>query len=133
MNNPEQKQLLNVLLERADAGEHVQFKFIRTWRDYFTVGKSMRAVESVVKSLKSSYKTTLKNYCKEIPTGEAQFVKLLSCSLLKNAISFYEEEYNILAHMFYEFEAYAFYYGKFLDPLLFGQRLDQDLWDHRKD
>jgi hypothetical protein len=92
----------------------------------------MRSVEAVVKNLTKSYTNTFKKYCKAVPTGEAQFIKLIACSTLRSAITFYEEEYNILFDMLEEFETYAAR-GKFLDPLLFGQRLEQDLWDHRKD
>lgn len=127
-----EKELLGILLDRADQGKHVEFKFIRTWREYWIVRGSLRSVEVVVKSLTKSYKTTFKKYCKAVTTGDASFIKLIACSALKSAITFYEEEYNILFDMLEEFETYAAI-GKFLDPLLFGQRLEQDLWDHRKD
>lgn len=127
-----QKELLSVLLDRADKGKHLDFKFIKTWREYWTVRSSLRSVEIVVKNLTKSYNSTFKKYCKAIPAGEAQFIKLIACSTLRSAITFYEEEYNILFDMLEEFETYAAR-GKFLDPLLFGQRPDQDLWDHRKD
>ena len=127
-----QKELLNILLDHADKGEHLKFRFIKTWQEYWTVYSNMRAVRFLVKNLVKSYKNTFKKYCKAIPTGETQFIKLIACNTLRSAIAFYEEEHNILFDMLEEFETYAAR-GKFLDPLIFGQRLDQDLWDHRKD
>ena len=126
------QEILQVLLERADSGEHYEFRLITTWRDYFETRYSMRSVASVVRILTKAKRRTFKKYCKEVRAGEASFIKLLACNTLQSAIKFYIDEHNILFDMLEEFETYAAR-GKFLDPILFGERLEQDLWDHRKD
>ena len=126
------KELLSILLERAAEGEHCEFKLITTWREYWFVRRSMQSLKVIIRTLTKSYHRTFKRYCREVSKGNPSVAKLFACNALQTAIDFYIAEYNIQFDMVDEFETYAAK-GKFLDSLLFGARLEQDMWDHRKD
>jgi hypothetical protein len=126
------KEIIRLLIERAESGEHVPFKLIQTMREYFTVRTSRRAIKSVIKTLQLNDKRIFKQYCKSTPTGNADVTKLLICNALQDAAEFYKEELKILTDMIDEYDEYLLTnINNLIGAVLFEERPVNKLWDHR--
>jgi hypothetical protein len=124
------KKIISDLVDYSETGEHSTFCFIRNWPDYISLRKRRRTLKSVIKILQTAIDSTFKNYCKAIPDGSAQFIKLLACNVLQSALEFYQEEYRTQTDMIDEYEMYLFK-GNLLKSFLYEQRPESELWDHR--
>ena len=130
--NTQSQELLRCLLERAEGGEHLRFRYIRTWSEYFAVICSKYSVWTVIKNLQSSADMFLKKYCKTLRTPDRSLVNLVVSKTLSDAVEFYREECWVLSHMLGEYQAYITS-GNFLNSILLRRRPEEKLWDHRRD
>ena len=121
-------ELLIELVERADAGDHVQFELIQSWEEYILTYRKLRALQTVIKVLKTGSEKLLKLYCKDVKAGQADLNALLISQALADTINFYKEEFKIVHDMLDEYELYLLS-GNLLN---FGSRKEDTLWDHRE-
>jgi hypothetical protein len=130
LNTPYEK-LLKDIIKHADAGEHTEFRFLRTWHEYTVMRRACRMIRRIIKGLQWSVNKRFSKYCEMLTTGEAQFTDLIICNSLKDVINFYEEELNIITDMLDEYTVYLSY-GNYISSILFLEtRPDESLWDHR--
>jgi hypothetical protein len=124
------EDLMSELINKANAAKHLEFRFLRSWREYCNTRKMRRAHELLVSSLHKSTRRQFKNYCKAVYAGETKVISLLAyCTTLK-VLQFYEEELCILNDMLNEYEWYLFY-GNWIDFILNMKRPENKLFDHR--
>jgi hypothetical protein len=71
-----QQDTLKELIMHAESGEHVEFKLLSTWREYFLARAQRRSLKIVIKSLRSARTKLLKTYCKEVREGKIGFKAL---------------------------------------------------------
>ena len=124
------KELLVKLIDQAEASKNVEFRYIRSWKEYREVRKAHKYNKAVTKLLQASAKTVLKKYCKEVAEQRGQFNKLLVYRSLTSAAEFYNKDTEVLADMLDEYETYLVA-GNFLDLLTGSQRPFNKFWDHR--
>lgn len=115
----------------AESGEHVEFKLLTTWREYFLARAQRRSLKIVIKSLRRARTKLLNTYCKEVREGRPHYTKLLVCNVLDNTVAFYTEDLITIEEMLREFELFLFS-GNFLDFVILGIRRDSEYWDHRR-
>ena len=124
------EDLLSELITKATTSKHIEFQFLRSWREYLNVRKMRRAHELLVAGLQRSARKQFNNYCNAIQAGETKVISLLAyCTILK-VIQFYEEELKILNDILNEYEWYLFY-GNWVDFILYQNRSVDKLVDHR--
>ena len=131
MDNTNNKMLAE-LIERAEAGEHTKFEYIRTWREYRTRKINRRALKLLVRGLNKSSKSLLKKYCKLVKTGSADVTMLLARNALLKAKEFYTKELEIVTDTIYEYEAYLMEDGNFLGSFVGETRPISELRDYRE-
>lgn len=120
------------LLYKAKAGEHIQFQFITTWKDYIRLKKIYRANQLLVSSINKTASNVFKRHCKAVAAGNADVNNLLAYKATIKVLNFYEEELKIIYDMLDEYEAYLFD-GNFISAFLFGDsRLSVELYDWRQ-
>lgn len=124
------REMLEELLERARAGKHTEFKFLRTWREYSEMKITRKALKIAVKGIKRASNNTFDRYCREVKTGSADIMTLLVAVTLLNTLDFYNKELEIVNKMIFEYE--AFLRSNSVIKAVFGeQRSEALLWDHR--
>jgi hypothetical protein len=124
------EDLMSYLIKRTEAGEHRQFHFLRSWREYSDTRKIWRINKLITVSLKKSAKRLFNNYCIAIEAGETEVVNLLAYTTVTKVLKFWEEELTIISDMIDEYEVYLAA-GNWLDFFLGTQRPIHKLWDHR--
>lgn len=121
-------KILIELVERADTGDHIQFELIQSWEEYIRTYRKLRALQTVIKVLKTGSEKLFKFYCKDVKAGQADFNALLISQALVDTINFYKEELKVVHNMVDEYELYLLS-GNLLN---FGSRKEDTLWDHRE-
>lgn len=118
------------LIAFAQTGDHTTFRYLRNFPDYLFIRKTKRALRAFLDNLQLRAYELFDNYCDKVTCGNSQVEELLTYKALHEIIDFYEDEYLITLGVLQEFEAYM-KSGHFIDMIFFGEREDQDLWDHR--
>jgi hypothetical protein len=132
MNNSEDNNIIIDLIKRVDTAEHIAFEYIRSWPEYRTRQLNRRAIRMLIKSLDYSASNMLKEHCRTVYTGSADATKLFARRIIMRAVSFYQQELDIINDMISEYEAYLME-GNFLDQFLFYEtRPISECWDRRK-
>ena len=124
------KELLVTLIDQAGTSKNIEFRYIRSWKEYREVRKAFKYKKAVTKFLQASAKTIFKKYCKEVTEQHGQFNKLLVYRSLTSAAEFYNNDIKVLADMLDEYETYLIT-GNFLDFITGNQRPFNKFWDHR--
>jgi hypothetical protein len=131
MKDINDQKLLADLVKRAETGEHTKFEFIRDIRTYRSRRLNYRATKMLVRSLRYSTKRLLKEYCKAIPDGTADPMKLLARNVLLKTLKFYELECKIILDMIDEYETYLLYGFNIISHYLGEIRPISELRDYR--
>jgi hypothetical protein len=127
-----EKDLMTELLSKAKAGEHIQFQFITTWKDYIRLKKIYRANQLLITSINKSATKLFRKHCKAVAAGKADVTNLLAYKATIKVLDFYEEELGVIFDMLDEYEAYLFD-GNFISAFLFGDpRLHVECYDWRQ-
>jgi hypothetical protein len=121
MQKTEAQQLLSEILDYAKEGKSIEFHFITSWSEFSFIRKSHKATRLVIKTLKASANKLFKTYCKEVPSGAADFNRLLAFAQLQEVIIFYEKELVTMKRMIDEYDEYLGQ-GHFWYSLLGGER-----------
>lgn len=124
------KELLVNLIDQAETSKNVEFRYIRSWKEYREVHKAYKYKKAVTKLLQASAETIFKKYCKEVSKQSGQFNKLLVYRSIALAADFYTKDVEIIYDMLDEYETYLIT-GNFLDLLTGSQRPFNKFWDHR--
>ena len=124
------KDLMSELVYNAEASNHRQFQYLRSYREYRRAKQIKRTLVLLVSSIKQSLAKQLKRYCKDVTAGKTDVIKLIAyCSTIK-VLNFYEEELKIIKDMIMEYECYLAN-GNWSDFILGTYRPADKLWDHR--
>jgi hypothetical protein len=127
-----EKDLMTELLDKAKAGEHIQFQFITTWKDYTQLRKIYRANQLLISSIDKTASKVFKKHCKAVAVGNADVTNLLAYKATLKVLDFYEKELKIIYDMLDEYEAYLSD-GNFISAFLFGDpRLSVEFYDWRQ-
>ena len=124
------EDLVSELIYNAEQGKHLQFQFLRNWREYRRTKAIRRTYALLVSSIRQSTDKQVSNYCKAIKAGNTDVLKLLAFATTVKILKFYEEELCILEDMLDEYEYYLFY-GNWVDFIFGMDRPADKLYDHR--
>lgn len=117
MQATEVHEIIDELINRAEAGEHTNNHLIATWAEYrFYLGQQ-RALKVVIKLLRNCANLVFTDYCKEIKLGGSDLNKLLAYSQLRDVTSYYEQELAIVKEMNDEYDNYIGNWGNFFRAL----------------
>ena len=125
MQNTEAQDFLLEILKQAGEGKSIEFRLITSWAEFRFFRRSLLSTKLIVRTLRSAASRLFKQYCKDIPTGSADYLQLIAYSQLKDIISFYEKDVETLKKMLDEYDEYLGQ-GHFWYSVLGGER---DLWN----
>lgn len=131
MDNQEQQAILD-LIEYAQAGNHLDFKLITFWTEYWKIRKLRKDLRSLIKCLKVSMKRLFNAYCKRVVKGAARVDDLLAYTMIEDLVHFENEELRIVEDMLDEYETYLSK-SSFIVALLGFERPYSERYDFRKD
>ena len=127
----EDKELLAEIIKRAEAGEHIKFEYIKSWREYKTRILNYKATEMLIKGLERSAKSLLKRYYKAVELGKGDVTTLLVRKALLDTKSFYDKELAMIDDMISEYDAFLLD-GNFISQFIFYEtRPISECWDRR--
>ena len=119
------------LFEAAEAQQHRQFQFLRTWGEYSRARKVRKLLRLTVNSIDKTADRLFNKYCKTIKAGRSDFNLLLAYQATDKILWYWVEEFRIVVDMIEEYEAYLAC-GNFWKSFLFNDcRAYDELWDHR--
>ena len=121
MQDTEAQELLLSILNNAEEGKSIQFRFITSWSEFRFYWQNFRSTKLVIRVLRSAAKDLFKTYCEEIVTGSADFTKLLAYLEFQDIIAFYERDLDTLKKMLDEYDEYLGQ-GHFWYSFLGGER-----------
>jgi hypothetical protein len=125
------KELLAEIIKRAEAGEHIKFEYIKSWREYKSRILNYKATELLIKGLERSTKSLLRRYCKAVELGQGDVTTLLVRKALLDTKSFYDKELAMIDDMISEYDAFL-HDGNFIGQFLFYEiRPISECWDRR--
>lgn len=120
------REVILQLVERALAGEHTKFERLRFFHEYIGARIVCKSTKKVVEALDCSADELFKNYCWAVRYQKADVNQLLAYKQLRQAVSFYEEELDIIENILSDYEEYLFA-GNFWKAVLFGE--ERDTWN----
>lgn len=121
MEQAEAQEFLLEILNNAAEGKSIEFRFITSWSEFRFYQRSIRATKLIIKTLEEAADSLFKTYCKEVPTGSADFTKLLAYSEIQDVIAFYAKDLDTLERMLTEYDEYLGQ-GNFWYSFLGGKR-----------
>jgi hypothetical protein len=124
------QKILAGILEYAEAGQHIEFRFLESWHEYNTMKQKRKLAKRLVNNLRYTHRLLFKKYCQEISEHTTQITKLLVCNTIKNAAEFYLKEFDTITEMIEEYECYLLS-GNFLDFIFYGERPEHKMKDYR--
>lgn len=132
MEYEDAKNLAELLVKRALAGERSEFQFIRRLGELGAAIRKKRAVKKVAANFRKSAKRLLKSHLRAIRSGEWKIELLLAYKQMLLCADFYSEEATTLKDMIAEYRCYL-RYGHFLPTLAFDlERPEEDCVDWRE-
>lgn len=121
MQDTDAQELLLNILNNAEEGKSIQFRFITSWSEFRFYWQNFRSTKLVIRVLRSAAKDLFKTYCEDIAAGSADFTKLLAYTEFQDVIAFYERDLNTLKKMLDEYDEYLGQ-GHFWYSFLGGER-----------
>lgn len=118
----ETTDILVSILERAQQGDFIEFKYITSWHEFRFRSKQHTATKIVIKTLKSAGKRLFKAYCDEVIAGVSDINKLIAYTQLLEAINFYQADLVTLKKMVDEYDSYLGDWGNFFNAIFGGER-----------
>ena len=106
MQKTESRQLVQSIIEHALKRQFTEFHFITSWTEFRFYKQTARATEIIIKTLKTSSKNIITNYCKDIIKGEQNLNILLAYSQIQDIRDFYEKDLAVLKYMLNEYDEY---------------------------
>ena len=122
MQITEAQELLLGIIEHAQSGQSIEFRFIQTWSEFRERIKQAKSTELLIKTLRSSANKLFKSYCQDVIAGISDVNKLLAYSQLQDVIAFYEREADTLDRMLDDYDSYLAD-GHFIESLLGWERV----------
>lgn len=125
--------LFQTLYQRAQKGEHEQFKLIKTYADYKWQKRRIPAGKVVVKKFTDMYKKAVKICLGEIKQGKVSPQDIYTTAGLGRAVEFYKKELEIVRDKIYEYKCYldageGHWWNAYVECL---ERPERDLHDFR--
>ena len=121
MTDTESKQLLQDIINKAQEGQALPFRFIRYWNEFRYYQRHVRSTKIIIKTLESSADNLFTEYCSDVTTGSSDLNKLLAYSTLLDIIEFYKQELNTMQLMIQDYDDYLGD-GHFWHSFLGGRR-----------
>lgn len=125
MQDSTAQQILSALIEQAQEGKSLEFRFIRSWNEFQYSWRLHKTTKLIIKALKDSNNKLLKEYCKDVIAGVSDVNKLLAFKQLQAITAFYEKDLETLKRMIDDYDEYLGN-GNFWYSLLGGER---DIWN----
>ncbi len=129
----EQEELYKALTEKALINDHTKFEYIRNTSEFFVMRQAVSGLETVINFYTTLCDELYNSYCAQVINGEADFNLLYIFRQHQDCISFYTEELRIAKDMLDEYWAYVLKWHFIEQWILFRDRQQDQLWDHRKD
>ena len=126
------KEFFNELVKKALKGKQSDFEFIRTYEMCKVARYYKISTKRVSKAFKALYKKLMKNYAKDILTGEQKLEMLMSMKQFEICYEYYKKEYELAKDMLSEYRAYLSSGHIFGQLVLNGVRPDDECVDYRK-
>ena len=120
MQDQEARELINELIQQAEAEDHVEHKLITSWEEYRFYLQQERALKVVIKVLRTCANATFDVYCEEILSGESDLNKLLAYVQLQDIIAFYEQDLQTVKKMNAEYDEHLGNWGNFVKEFILG-------------
>jgi hypothetical protein len=121
MEQTDAQELLLEILTTAEEGKSIEFRLITSWYSFINYWRDYKATKLIIRMLKESADKLFKSYCREVPTGSADFTQLLAYSQLQEVITFYERDLSTIRRMLDEYDDYLGN-GHFWYSFLGGER-----------
>ena len=106
MTDSETTQLILEILNKAREGKAHPFRPILYMSEFRYYKRWVLATKLIIKTLKTSAKKLLKDYCKDVIAGISGVTKLLAYSELLDVIAFYETDLKTVQQMLKDYDAY---------------------------
>lgn len=106
MQDIDTQELILKIIKQAEDGKHSEYHMITTWREYKYYQYQEESFETVIKVLRNCANSVFKEYCKEVPTGNAPFMKLLAYRQFEDIIAYYKQEQHTIQEMLLEYHDY---------------------------
>lgn len=117
------------LIQTALSNTHREPELLKNRDELFTADLLADTLYKIAKGFDKSRKSTYKLYLQNLRSGNSDVSLLTTYKLFDLCYKYYEEEYNIVIHMLYEFYFYAFH-GYWVRTLLFNyEREERNLYD----
>ena len=127
-----QEQAILDLIEYAQAGNHLDFKLITSWTEYWKARKLRKDLRSLIKRLRASMNRLFKDYCKRVVKGTANVNDVVAYVTFNELVLFETEELKIVEDILDEYETYLSK-NNFIISLLGFERPYSDQYDFRKE
>ena len=121
---------MSELIENADAGQHRQFQFLRSWGEYSRARSVRRLLWLTVSSIEKTADKLFKKYCSKVAACGSDLNEILAYCATKKVLNFYIKELEIITDMIQEYEAWLAA-GNFLAAFLGDNRPYDELYDFR--
>lgn len=115
--------IISKILEQAQERKFTEFHLIDTFEEFLWYRDNIPATKVVIKLLKRTSDSILKEYCKTVTSGISDVTQLLAYNQVVDAVNFYREELNIVTNMVDEYTGYLCH-GNFWHAFLGGSRHD---------
>lgn len=121
MNDTDAKQLVLDIINQAQEGKSIKFRYISSWSEFILYLRQAQSTKLIIKALKVSAKNLFKDYCKDVIAGISDVNKLLAYTKMLDIIEFYKKDLDTLKQMMDEYDKYLGE-GHFWYSFLGGER-----------
>lgn len=115
--------IISKILEQAQERKFIKFHLIDTFEEFLGYCDREYSTKVVIKLLKRTANSILKEYCKTVTSGISDVTQLLAYNQIVDAVNFYKEDLKIVDSMVDEYTKYLCQ-GNFLHAVLGGSRHD---------
>lgn len=117
MTKADAQEILNQIIRQAEERKGVKPHIINTLSEYLFYRDQEKSLKAVLKVLRNCANFVFKEYCAEVPTGRANFTKLLAYKEFQEIITYYNQELLIVRGMLGEYYRYLTA-GNFINAFL---------------
>ena len=115
--------IISKILEQAQERKFTKFHLIDNFEEFLWYRDMIPSTKAIIKLLKRTASSVLKDYCKTVITGISDVTQLLAYNQILDASNFYKEDLNIINNMVDEYTRYLCQ-GNFWYAFLGGDRYD---------
>lgn len=129
----EQEELFQALTEKALAGDHNSFEYIKNTTEWGIIRATKKGIKKIILLYDQVTDSIYREYCRHITLGTQDFNMIYALRQFQECKGFYEAELELVLDMLSEYDAYVGQ-GHFFDQFIFGkERESWHCWDHRNE